>query len=107
MSHDDPFAVLGISSDATADELRARYRELVRRHPPDHDPAAFERIRDAYAAATDPHRRAKDRLFGPPPAQDLAEIAAAIHRRRPPISVDVWCRELAELRKRQPNRNKT
>lgn len=31
----DPFAILGVSRDATPDEIRAAYRELARRHHPD------------------------------------------------------------------------
>lgn len=51
----DPYLVLGLSPDATADELRRAYRERVRRLHPDsrpqrHDPAADEELRRVTAA---------------------------------------------------------
>ncbi len=52
----DPFAVLGVTPAASDDELRRAYRDLVKRHHPDHNggsaesAARFEQIQNAYAA---------------------------------------------------------
>ena len=51
---EDPFDVLGLSPDATEEAIRARYLSLVRVHPPERDPKAFQRIAAAYQAAKDP-----------------------------------------------------
>jgi len=58
----DPYAVLGISPDASDDELRHAYRELVKLHHPDHNggspesAARFEQIQSAYAVVAELRR---------------------------------------------------
>ncbi len=53
----DPFAVLALDHSATSEQIRTRYLELVRAHPPDRDPDRFAEIRAAYDAASDPLQR--------------------------------------------------
>ena len=67
----DPYAVLGLRPDATQDQIRHAYRDLVRRHHPDtrgpHDavqPAAdsdqlLHDVFAAYAVLADPARKAR------------------------------------------------
>jgi len=56
MSRADPYAVLGVSADASDSELRQAYRALVKRHHPDHNggsaesAARFAEIQTAYTA---------------------------------------------------------
>lgn len=51
----DPYKVLGISPEASEDQLHAAYRRLVRIHHPDHNHGSaesarrFEEIQEAYA----------------------------------------------------------
>ena len=59
-----PYIVLGLSRDATQDEIRQRYLELVRAHPPSRDPERFQRIQDAYEAVKTPLARVETYLFG-------------------------------------------
>lgn len=77
----DLYAVLGVAPSATADELKAAYRELARRHHPDrartylHRAAATRRmqaINAAYAVLRDPQRRAAHdaERSGVPPSSD-------------------------------------
>ena len=54
LSPSDPFVVLGLSPNASEAEIRARYLELVKQHPPDHDPERFQEIRKAFEGARDP-----------------------------------------------------
>ena len=55
---------LGISPDATGDEIRSAYRQAALEHHPDknpEDPSAhvrFQRIQEAYSVLSDPHERA-------------------------------------------------
>ena len=96
----DPWSVLGLAPDAPAAELRARYVALVKQHPPDRDPAAFERIRDAYEAASDPRWRARERVLGPPRLKDLDELAALFAARpRTPAGAKAWLAALREARR--------
>ena len=58
------YQVLGIPQDATADQIRKRFRELARKHHPDLNPHRLEshelflRINHAYEVLSDPARRA-------------------------------------------------
>ncbi len=60
----NPFQSLGVSPDASADEVRAAYRRLVQIHHPDHNGGSaeatrrFEEIQDAYSQITELRRLA-------------------------------------------------
>lgn len=59
----DYYAVLGVSRDATAPEIRRAYRRLARRHHPDlnsdpENPGRFVALAHAYEVLNDPARRA-------------------------------------------------
>lgn len=61
----DPYSVLGVSRQASADEIKAAFRRLAREHHPDRNPndAAAERrfreVNEAYQVLSDPNRRAR------------------------------------------------
>lgn len=51
-----PLEILGLSSAASVEEIRAAYLKKIKEHPPDRDPVEFERIRNAYDTLRDPYR---------------------------------------------------
>ncbi|OAG12042.1 DnaJ-domain-containing protein [Paraphaeosphaeria sporulosa] len=61
----DPYAVLGLERDATADDVKKAYRKMALKHHPDKAPAdqkeaankAFQEIAFAYAVLSDDRRR--------------------------------------------------
>ncbi len=65
------YEVLGVSSDATDDEIKKAFRGLARKYHPDvnhDDPTAVERfkeINEAYETLCDPERRRRYDMFGP------------------------------------------
>ena len=70
MAQRDPYEVLGVSRNATADELKAAYRRLARQYHPDVNPddakaeEKFKEIGQAYGVLGDPERRARFDQFG-------------------------------------------
>jgi curved DNA-binding protein len=65
----DYYEVLGVSRDATADQIQQAFRTLARKHHPDvnKDPAAEDRFKDineAYHVLSDPETRKRYDRFG-------------------------------------------
>lgn len=61
---DDPYQVLGVPRDATAEDVKVAYRRLALENHPDRNPGdagaeeRFKRISEAYATLRDPDKRA-------------------------------------------------
>ena len=78
---DDPYKVLGVARDASADDIRKAYRRLAKQWHPDTNPdkpeaeARFKEISAAYALLSDPEQRAR---------YDRGEIDASGAERAPP-----------------------
>ena len=66
MSLEEAAGVLGVDLDADPQRLRDAYVQQIRAHPPESDPDAFERVRDAHAALSDAGRRASHLLMADP-----------------------------------------
>lgn len=60
---ESPYAVLGIQKNASPDEVKKAYFELIRKHPPEKDPQGFKRIRVAYDSLRDADKRSQTDLF--------------------------------------------
>ena len=86
----DPIEVLGISQNATDEEIRAAYLLKVREYPPDRAPEQFERIRDAYETLRDPRRRVRHRLFSVDPTVPLVSLFTDEARPRRFVGLGPW-----------------
>lgn len=66
----DYYKILGVSKTATAEEIKAAYRKLARKHHPDLNPgnneaeAKFKEINEANEVLSDPEKRQKYDQFG-------------------------------------------
>jgi molecular chaperone DnaJ len=67
---DDYYEVLGVSRDASTEEIKRAYRRLARQHHPDANPEnpgavdQFKEITRAYEVLSDPDKRQRYDLFG-------------------------------------------
>lgn len=70
MAARDPYQVLGVARDASADEIKSAYRKLARKYHPDVNPndataeEKFKEIGAAYAVLSDAERRERFDRFG-------------------------------------------
>jgi curved DNA-binding protein len=70
MQYKDYYKILGVSKDASADEIKSAYRKLARKYHPDVNPDnpkaedTFKDINEAYEALSDTEKRAKYDQFG-------------------------------------------
>jgi len=92
----DPWQVLGVSQEASDQEIRGAYLRAVQAYPPDRSPTEFERIRDAYEVLRDPRRRAMFRLLASPANVPLEECFSASPGARPFVGPDPWLKYLRE-----------
>ena len=58
------YLTLGLAPNASQSEIRRRYLDLVRSHPPSRDPDRFGRIAAAYEALQDDRSRVRTAIFG-------------------------------------------
>ena len=76
-----PHEILGVSANASAEEIRVAYLEKVKQFPPDRSPQEFEQIRDAYDSLRDPRRLAKAMLLAPDAGAPLAALVEDVKAR--------------------------
>ena len=81
---DDPYKVLGVSPDASDEEVKRAYRALAKKYHPDRNPgdaAAAQKMREinaAYEQIKDPDRRSSRARAADTAATDTATPSAAL-----------------------------
>lgn len=85
----NPFLVLDVPADAGDEDVRAAYRDLLRRFPPEREPERFQQIQDAYELLRTAEDRWRWRLLHleDDPSGPLAALEAFARlpgRMRPP-----------------------
>ena len=89
-SSDDPLQVLGLPRNASEQQVRQRYLELVREFPPERDPVRFQQIYAAYKSIEDPLVLANRLLIqDDDPPRNWDDILNEQKAKPPRLSVDV------------------
>lgn len=78
----DPYEVLELPPAADESQIRQRYLELVRAHPPDREPERFAEVHAAYEALRDPSKRLMNQIFNLSAKHDSIEQIAADVRKK-------------------------
>ena len=79
----DAHVVLNVKLDASAEEVRRAYLDLVRQYPPDQDAVKFRQIHAAYELLSDPLNQAQAIVTRPRERPNLSEIVASADEHRP------------------------
>ena len=97
----NPYEVLGVAPDASAEDVKAAYRRLAMRYHPDRNPGSkeaeeqFKAISEAYATLRDPDARARFDRYGtagaPGAAPDFSTVDWHTIFREADIPID-WSR---------------
>lgn len=95
----NPREVLGVSANATEEEIRAAYLGKVKEHPPERSPEEFEKIRDAWEALRDPRRRMIDSVLSADPFAPAASLFKGLEQTRKFAGPDPWLKALDEHRR--------
>ena len=77
------YLVLGLSPSASQEEIRRRYLELIRAHPPSREPEYSQRIIAAWEALKDERCRVETAIFGMARYGDFELALEALLRARP------------------------
>ncbi len=56
---EDYYGILGVARGASEKDIKAAYLKLLRKYPPEKDPAGFQRLRKAYETLSDAKTRAE------------------------------------------------
>ena len=87
----DPYNVLGLARQATEEDIKRAYFQLVRQFSPERAPEKFREIRTAYEQLRDPDSRARLGLFLLQPPPPLPK------QRRPSYDLRVHVEDLLTL----------
>lgn len=77
------YLALGLSPAASQAEIRQRYLQLIRTHPPGQHPERFQQITAAYEALKDDRSRVETAIFGMARYGDFELALTALVQARP------------------------
>ena len=94
---ENPQTIIGVTPDATPEEIRAAYLDKIKEYPPEKFPAEFERVRDAYAILSDARYRSRLMLQMTNPEAPLETLIDHQKQTRHFVGSEAW---LAAMRER-------
>jgi curved DNA-binding protein CbpA len=90
------YFILGLELNATDEEIRKRYLELIKQYTPEKDPDRFQDITNAYEQIKTPRARIRGKLFGPLSVSDAEEALFSLGRARIPVRRRARLKELLD-----------
>lgn len=90
------YFILGLDLNATDEEIRKRYLQLIKRYTPEKDPDRFQEITGAYEQIKTPRARILGKLFGPLSVSDAEESLLSLGRARAPVRRRAKLKELLD-----------
>jgi len=81
---DNPYHLLGVTKDASDDDIKRAYLQHAKTHSPEHDPEWFQRIRNAYEMIKDQRSRLAYALFTPSQTDFTALLEIGLQVPQPP-----------------------
>jgi hypothetical protein len=93
---ENPHTIIGVTLDATPEEIRAAYLNKIKEYPPERFPAEFERVRDAYAILSDARYRSRLMLQSVNPEAPLETLLDHRNQTRHFVGPEVWLAAIGE-----------
>ncbi len=91
-----PWEVLGVTAEATSEEVRRAYLEKLRQYPPDRAPEEFERIRDAYEKLSDSSMRLVAIIANEKPVDSVLYLLDSVKYERAFVGHNAWLAAIKE-----------
>lgn len=90
------YLTLGLEESATDEQIRTRYLELIKAHPPERDPQRFQDVTQAYEAIKDRRVRIYSRIFSGRNTSDMEAALLYLARADRPEPKRVGLQELLQ-----------
>lgn len=74
------YLILGLPLDASDQQIRQRYLELVKRYTPEREPRRFQEISEAFEQLKNVRARVRSRMLGPLECKDSDQSLARLAR---------------------------
>ena len=93
---ENPQSIIGVTADATPEEIRAAYLNKIKEYPPETFPTEFERIRDAYTILSDARHRTRLMLRSADPEASMETLLDDQQQNRQFVGPEAWIAAMQE-----------
>ncbi|QTA86016.1 DnaJ domain-containing protein [Desulfonema magnum] len=94
------YLTLGLSLDASDEDIRNSYLQLVKKYTPEKEPERFRQVTEAYEAIKDERNRIMGKIFGGLAARDYADALVSLGKAKEIRRRRVGLKELFQAEKK-------